>query len=122
MEMSRPEIQTETRTQMLGELMRSEKDLSRVALIFRSVIASRFGLNVTDAECMDYLMDTGPTTAGKLAETISMDAILSGRLIEKLLKVRQEGARLDGQVTAHRHHRPGGDGGQAPFRQYAHQR
>ena len=86
MEMSRPEIQTETRTQMLGELMRSEKDLSRVALIFRSVIASKFGLNVTDAECMDYLMDTGPTTAGKLAEITGLTHGAITNVIDRLEK------------------------------------
>ena len=55
--MSRPEKFIKTCDELLGELLRSEKDLSRSSLMFRSVIASAFGLNVTDAECVDYLMD-----------------------------------------------------------------
>ncbi len=57
-----------TREEMLGELLKCEKDNSRASLMFRSAIAGKFGLNVTDAECVDYLMDNGPTTAGRLAE------------------------------------------------------
>lgn len=84
--MSRPDTITETRSQMLGELMKSEKDLSRVSLLFRSVIASRFGLNVTDAECVDYLMDMGPIPAGKLAEITGLTHGAITNVIDRLEK------------------------------------
>ena len=86
MEMSRPETQTETRSELLGELMRSEKDLSRISLMFRSVIADRFGINVTDAECVDYLMDMGPSTAGKLAEITGLTQGAITSVIDRLEK------------------------------------
>lgn len=66
--------------------MRSEKDLSRVSLMFRSVIASRFGLNVTDAECVDYLMDMGPIPAGKLAEITGLTHGAITNVIDRLEK------------------------------------
>lgn len=84
--MSSPETLNKTRSEMLGELIRSEKDLSRVSLMFRSVIASRFGLNVTDGECVDYLMDTGPIPAGKLAEITGLTHGAITNVIDRLEK------------------------------------
>lgn len=82
--MSSTQNPPETRTKLLGELIRSEKDLSRVSLMFRSVIASQFGLNVTDAECLDYLMDEGPTTAGKLADLTGLTHGAITNVIDRL--------------------------------------
>jgi hypothetical protein len=59
-EMSIPEKPGETRDELLGALIRAEKNLTRSSVVFRSVIASAFGLNVTDAECVDYLMENCP--------------------------------------------------------------
>ena len=84
--MSRPENKTETRDELLGGLMRSEKDLSRSSLMFRSVIAGAFGLNVTDAECVDYLMDYGPVTAGKLADLTGLTHGAITNVIDRLEK------------------------------------
>jgi DNA-binding MarR family transcriptional regulator len=84
--MSRPQKPAETREELLGELMRSEKDLSRISLMFRSAIAGKFGLNVTDAECMDYLMDTGPVPAGKLAEITGLTHGAITNVIDRLEK------------------------------------
>jgi DNA-binding MarR family transcriptional regulator len=36
--------------------------------MFRSVIAGAIGLNVTDAECIDFLLEAGGATAGQLAD------------------------------------------------------
>jgi MarR family transcriptional regulator, organic hydroperoxide resistance regulator len=84
--MSIPEKFRETRDALLGDLMRSEKDLSRSSLMFRSVIANAFGLNVTDAECLDYLMDFGPATAGKLAELTGLTNGAITNVIDRLEK------------------------------------
>lgn len=84
--MSIPEKSTKTREEILGELIRSEKDLSRSSLMFRAVIASAFGLNVTDAECLDYLMDFGPSTAGKLADLTGLTHGAITNVIDRLEK------------------------------------
>ncbi len=82
--MSIPEKPGETRDELLGALVRAEKDLTRSSVVFRSVIASAFGLNVTDAECVDYLMDFGPTTAGKLAELTGLTNGAITNVIDRL--------------------------------------
>ncbi len=44
------------------------RELTRSTLMHQYMIARRMGLNVTDAECLDYLMEHGACTAGELAE------------------------------------------------------
>jgi MarR family transcriptional regulator, organic hydroperoxide resistance regulator len=82
--MSIPEKPRETRDELLVALVRAEKDLTRSSVVFRSVIASAFGLNVTDAECVDYLMDFGPATAGKLAELTGLTHGAITNVIDRL--------------------------------------
>jgi DNA-binding MarR family transcriptional regulator len=84
--MSIPEKPRETRDELLGALLRAEKDLTRSSVVFRSVIANAFGLNVTDAECVDYLMDFGPATAGKLAELTGLTHGAITNVIDRLEK------------------------------------
>lgn len=86
MDMSIPEKPTETPDELLAKLVRAEKDLSRVSLMFRSVIANQFGLNVTDAECLDYLMDEGPVPAGRLAELTGLTHGAITNVIDRLEK------------------------------------
>jgi MarR family transcriptional regulator, organic hydroperoxide resistance regulator len=85
--MSRVQKQSKTREELLGGLMRSEKDLTRISVIFRSAIADQFGLNVSDAECVDYLMDAGPVTAGKLAEITGLTHGAITNVVDRLEKV-----------------------------------
>jgi MarR family transcriptional regulator, organic hydroperoxide resistance regulator len=40
--------------------------------MFRFAIADRMGLTVTDAECLDFLMDNGSATAGELARQTNL--------------------------------------------------
>lgn len=82
--MSSPEQQPDTRADLLEKLMRSERNLSRVSLMFRSVIADEFGMNATDAECLDYLIDMGPATAGKLAEVTGLTQGAITNVIDRL--------------------------------------
>ncbi len=84
--MSRPQNQPPSRDELLQGLVRAEKDLSRVSLIFRAGIAAEFGLNVTDAECVDYLMDMGPSPAGKLAAVTGLTPGAVTSVIDRLEK------------------------------------
>jgi MarR family transcriptional regulator, organic hydroperoxide resistance regulator len=72
---------------ILISLLQSEKDLSRISVMFRSTISDSFNLNVSDAECVDYLMDTGPTTAGKLAEITGLTNGAITNVIDRLEQV-----------------------------------
>lgn len=84
--MSRSQKQSETREELLEELMRSEKNLSRISLMFRSVIANRFGMNATDAECLDYLLDMGPVPTGKLAKITGLTEGAITNVVDRLKK------------------------------------
>src|SRR5215472_14353195 len=48
-------------------LMQSGREVSRVSLLFRHCVAEAIALHVTDAECIDYLLEAGSATAGQLA-------------------------------------------------------
>lgn len=48
-------------------LMASIRKLTRSTLMHQYVVARRMELNLTDAECLDYLLEHGACTAGDLA-------------------------------------------------------
>jgi DNA-binding MarR family transcriptional regulator len=52
----------------LAAFSRAGRNYSRLSVMFRASIAAAAGLNVTDAECLDFLADEGRATAGQLAE------------------------------------------------------
>lgn len=54
------------------DLMLVLKKLTRSTLMHQHVIAAKMNLNVTDAECIDFLLDSGPTTAGQLANITNL--------------------------------------------------
>jgi DNA-binding MarR family transcriptional regulator len=56
--------------------------------MFRSAIASRLGLNVTDAECIDFLSDTGRATAGELARQTNLT---TGAITGMIRRLEQAG-------------------------------
>lgn len=49
-------------------LMEALRKTSRSSLMLRQSIAQSMSLNASDAECIDYLMEMGPASAGDLAE------------------------------------------------------
>jgi DNA-binding MarR family transcriptional regulator len=56
------------RENALAAFSRAGRNYSRLSVMFRASIAAASGLNVTDAECLDFLADEGRATAGQLAE------------------------------------------------------
>jgi MarR family transcriptional regulator, organic hydroperoxide resistance regulator len=53
-------------------------------MMFRCVIVDRLGLSVTDAECIDFLMDAGSATAGELAHQTNLTAGAITGMIRRL--------------------------------------
>src|SRR5437868_15519034 len=43
------------------------REESRLSIMFRELIAKRFGVSATDLECVDFLIEQGSATAGELA-------------------------------------------------------
>ncbi len=58
--------------QALQACLRAGRESSRLSVMFRFAIAGQAGLTVTDAECLDFLMDTGSAAAGELARQTNL--------------------------------------------------
>jgi DNA-binding MarR family transcriptional regulator len=81
--MSRPGTK---RAQLLAALVGDFRQLSTAAILFHQAIADRLGLNVTDHKCAGILLDTGPITAGELAERTGLTTGAITGVIDRLEK------------------------------------
>lgn len=68
------------------ELMWAVRRFTRSSLILQHVIAQDIGLNVTDAECLDFLQEMGPSTAGALAKAARLTTGAITNVIDRLEK------------------------------------
>src|SRR5262249_14302673 len=60
------------RQRIIASIMRYGREESPLSVIFRELIANRFGISVTDSECMDFLMERGFATAGDRAKATGL--------------------------------------------------
>ncbi|WP_269746731.1 MarR family transcriptional regulator [Catenuloplanes japonicus] len=72
----------------LTDLMRAGRETARLSTVFRSAIADRLGLTVSDLECLDFLADSGPTTAGRIAARTNLT---TGAVTSMLRRLQQAG-------------------------------
>lgn len=70
----------------VDDLVTEMRIFIRSSLMFRRAIALKLGLNVTDAECIDFLMETGPSAAGDLARVTSLTTGAITNAIDRLEK------------------------------------
>src|SRR5882757_4375726 len=70
----------------LYDLMIEIRRLTRTTLMHQHLIAQRIGLNVTDAECIDFLQEMGPSTAGALAKATGLTTGAITNVIDRLEK------------------------------------
>jgi MarR family transcriptional regulator, organic hydroperoxide resistance regulator len=68
------------------DLMLEIRKFTRSSLILQHVIAQKAGLHVTDAECIDFLMEMGPSTAGALAKATRLTTGAITNVIDRLEK------------------------------------
>lgn len=68
------------------DLMWEIRKFTRSSLILQHVIAQKAGLHVTDAECIDFLMEMGPSTAGALAKATRLTTGAITNVIDRLEK------------------------------------
>jgi MarR family transcriptional regulator, organic hydroperoxide resistance regulator len=68
------------------DLMTAIRILTRSSLLFQNAIAEKMGLNVTDAECIDFLMEMGSSTAGELANVTRLTTGAITNVIDRLEK------------------------------------
>jgi MarR family transcriptional regulator, organic hydroperoxide resistance regulator len=71
---------------MVYKLMDATRKLTRASLMLQSAIAEKMNLNPTDAECIDFLMETGPCTAGDLAKVTRLTTGAVTSVIDRLEK------------------------------------
>jgi len=65
-------------------LMWSLRKFTRTSLMLQQIIAERAGLHATDAECIDFLMEMGPSTAGSLAKATRLTTGAITNVIDRL--------------------------------------
>jgi DNA-binding MarR family transcriptional regulator len=68
------------------ELMSEIRKFTRSSLLLQHVIAQRIGLHVTDAECIDFLQEMGPSSAGELAKATRLTTGAVTSVIDRLEK------------------------------------
>jgi DNA-binding MarR family transcriptional regulator len=66
------------------DLMFAVRKMTRSTLIHQHVIAGIMGLHVTDAECIDFLQEMGPSTAGDLAKATRLTTGAITNVIDRL--------------------------------------
>jgi DNA-binding MarR family transcriptional regulator len=66
------------------DLMWEIRKFTRSSLILQHAIAQKAGLHVTDAECIDFLMEMGPSTAGALAKATRLTTGAITNVIDRL--------------------------------------
>jgi DNA-binding MarR family transcriptional regulator len=76
------------RASAIADLMRAGRENSRLSVVFRYAIAERLGLTVSDLECLDFLADVGPATAGQVAERTNLT---TGAVTSMLRRLQQAG-------------------------------
>jgi DNA-binding MarR family transcriptional regulator len=70
----------------LNQVVLGIKDLTRHSLIFQHSVADAMGLRVTDAECIDFLQEMGPSTAGELAKATRLTTGAITAMVDRLEK------------------------------------
>ncbi|WP_448700737.1 MarR family winged helix-turn-helix transcriptional regulator [Mucilaginibacter sp. AW1-3] len=68
------------------QLMWAIRKYTRTTLLFQHLVAKSIGLNVTDAECIDFLQEMGPSTAGNLAKATGLTTGAITNVIDRLEK------------------------------------
>jgi DNA-binding MarR family transcriptional regulator len=69
---------------LIAELMMGVRKLTRSSLMLQYAIAEKMKLNATDAECIDFLMEMGPSTAGDLAKATRLTTGAITNVIDRL--------------------------------------
>jgi|SRR5215510_5740293 len=83
------------REEIIASIMKYGREESRLSIIFRELVANRFGISVTDSECMDFLMERGSATAGDLAKITGLTTGAITGTIRRLKKAGLVTAKSD---------------------------
>jgi DNA-binding MarR family transcriptional regulator len=74
------------RAELLAALNDEFRELSTATILFHQAVADRLGMNVTDHKCAGILLQTGPITAGELAQQTGLTTGAVTGVIDRLEK------------------------------------
>lgn len=74
------------RQQMTSEFMHEISRMSTWTVMFHQAASQRMGLNPTDGKCLSVLRETGPITAGEMAEITGLTTGAITGVIDRLEK------------------------------------
>jgi DNA-binding MarR family transcriptional regulator len=74
------------RAELLGALNQAMRKSSARSVLLSQAVAERAGMSSADMECLDILINTGPVTAGELAELTGLTTGAVTGLIDRLEK------------------------------------
>ncbi len=77
---------SEKRSELLAAMPQELRRLSTATILFHQAIADRLGMHLTDHKCGDILLQTGPITAGELAERTGLTTGAITGVIDRLEK------------------------------------
>jgi MarR family transcriptional regulator, organic hydroperoxide resistance regulator len=77
-------MNADAREQAAVAFRRAGRESSRLSVLFRSAIAAKLGLNVTDMECLDFLLDAGSASAGQIAQETNLTTGAITSMIRRL--------------------------------------
>lgn len=83
------------RAAVLSLIMKHGREHSRLSVLFRELVARRFGISAADAECVDFLMEVGSGTAGDLARLTGLTTGAVTGVIRRLKKAGLATAKRD---------------------------
>ena len=79
---------SKSRTDLLKQLEETLRKVGAQSVLLSDTVARLVGVNSTDLECLDLLEMAGPTTAGRLAEQLSVGVVQPDRAVLGLVDDR----------------------------------
>src|SRR5262245_9770784 len=77
-------MSTPPRAQLLAELNAALRDVSGLGVLFSQTVAARLGVNSTDLECLDIVVQQGSATAGAIASATGLTTGAITGVIDRL--------------------------------------
>jgi|ERR1700678_920349 DNA-binding MarR family transcriptional regulator len=94
------------RSRMIEDLMRGLREVTGQSVLVSQAMATKLGINTTDLECLDFLLLSGPQTAGAIAEHSGLTTGAVTGIVDRLQRAdlvrrtRERGDRRKVRIAA----------------------
>jgi DNA-binding MarR family transcriptional regulator len=89
------QVAKRTRGELMQAIRSGFQQTSGQSVLLSQIIADKVGLSPSDLECMGFLEDAGPMTAGRLGELTGLTSGAVTRMIDRLERARYVRRRSD---------------------------